>query len=76
MAKKPVTISLDDEILAFIDEFGKQNGISRSGAISVLATMYRQNTQGLGIIAELMEMVKSGASEEDIREKEKELAKF
>jgi len=74
--KKSVTISLEDDILNFIDEFAKQNRISRSGAISVITTQYRQNTVGLGVIAELMQMVKDGSSEEKIIEKEKELNKL
>ena len=70
--KKRVNLALDPLILGYIDNFADVNGISRSGAISVIVANHRQSNEGLASIIELMQMVKNGADESEIAAKEKE----
>lgn len=40
--KVKATVTLEEDVIKSIDEYGKKNGISRSGAISVLTSQALQ----------------------------------
>lgn len=65
--KVKLNISLDDSVLREIDEFAEQNGISRSGAISMICMMYikgLKTAEDMGILnstlQELGKAIKDG----------------
>ena len=51
--KRSVTFKMDPEILKYVDDFAKKNGISRAGAISVMVSQYKQSMDGMKMLTEL-----------------------
>jgi hypothetical protein len=49
---------MDPEILKYVDEFAKKNGISRAGAISVMVSQYKQSMDGMKMLTELTAAMK------------------
>ena len=69
--KIKVTISLDQSILTSIDEYGKENGISRSGAISVLTNMAINSFKASNSLNDLMKAIQDEQEKQVKMEKEK-----
>lgn len=47
MPKNKINISVEDVTLARVDQFAKSNGVSRSGAISVMINQYFMSVEAL-----------------------------
>lgn len=62
-----INLTIDPDVLAYIDDFAKKNGIPRSGAISVMVGQYRQSMEGISALSGMMKMV------EQEREKTKDI---
>lgn len=70
MAKNRINISIEDSVLKKIDDFAEFNGISRSGAISVMVNQCISNFNGLeslGTIAREIKRQSMEVSEKDER---------
>lgn len=65
--KNRVNVYLNEDVLAQIDEFAKKNGISRSGAISVLCIQSIQSNKSIDVIAKFQDLLKQ--EEKKIAEK-------
>lgn len=53
-----VNIYLDRQLVQYVDDFSVKNGISRSGAISVIIAHYKQSMDGMQVIGQLLQEVK------------------
>jgi antitoxin component of RelBE/YafQ-DinJ toxin-antitoxin module len=55
--KIKVNMYIDAEVLRQIDEYAKLNGITRSGAISVLTMQTIQTNKSLNMLAKFQDMI-------------------
>lgn len=56
--KTKVTISVDPEILSYVDKFAKENGIGRSGAFCVITRQYKTSMESMSALSGLVEAIK------------------
>lgn len=69
MKKKAIQITLDETVLSTIDEFANQNGLSRSGAISVTTMSYINSMNGVQAISGLYAQLKAQEEKGEIGSK-------
>lgn len=70
--KKAVMIHMEEEVLKYVDGFADKNGISRSGAISVIVSQYRQSMDGVDAIKQLMVAYQAEQEKKQLPEQERE----
>lgn len=61
--KRKVTISLDENIISAIDGYATENGISRSGAISVLCKIAINSFKASDSLSELVQAIRDSQPE-------------
>lgn len=52
--RKSISIKMDSVLLDYVDEFAKQNGVSRAGAINVIVSQHMHSQNSLKTLNELM----------------------
>jgi metal-responsive CopG/Arc/MetJ family transcriptional regulator len=57
-----LSISLDDNLVQRIDSFSKGNSISRSGFLAMAATQYLNQMQAISSMPEILQIIKTSAS--------------
>lgn len=56
MASKKLTISLDESVIIKLDEYAKEVGISRSGAIAFLVAKEYEKTKNLDLYERIADL--------------------
>lgn len=69
MAK--VNITMQDELLAWVDAYAKDNFTSRSGAITMMVSQYKASREMAATIKELNVAIQKLALQENVTEEEK-----
>lgn len=49
-------ITIDPDVLAYIDDYAKRTGISRSGAIAVMVSQFKSSMEGIAALTSLAKM--------------------
>lgn len=65
MAKVKIGVSIDTDVLEYIDSFAADNGIPRSGAISVIARQYKLSMESMAALSALVQEIKQTGNIEE-----------
>lgn len=67
-SKVRINLSLDPDVLAYIDSFALKNGIPRSGAISVMVMQYKQSMEGVSAMSGIVRLYNGDKLNQEKRE--------